>query len=173
MNYGRRIASGVFIIVAWLVVYSTSVADVNYEYCVFGDKATGDVKVTSGTVNLGKEWYRVKATTEFCTLTGSQGCTASDFDPQKCGKYQQYSFKYDWTNVDQVKVIMAAIGNGNVPVVVGTLVETAVNTPAQAGKTVVTAVAKGGTAAAKGVATAGKAVGSAAHHAACKIHIGK
>lgn len=176
----KQMVSGVIAIALWLAVYSTAIAEVNYEFCVIGDRATGDVKVTSAIVNLGKDWYEVKAATEFCTLSNSHGCTASDFDPKKCGKYQQYSFKYDWTNLDQVDVIMAAVGTGNVPVALGSVVEAGIEIPAQVGATAGGAVVKGVTAAGKGVAagantvgkgvaTGAKAVGSAAKKAACTV----
>jgi hypothetical protein len=135
---------------------------VDYKFCITGNKASGIVIVHSGTINMGREWYRIKATTQFCGETGSTSCTATDFDDKVCGKSQQYEYKYDWTNVDQGKLILLGVGSGNVPVVVGSIAETAVNTPAQA---VVTA--------GKGVATGGKAVASGVHHAACHIHIGK
>jgi hypothetical protein len=110
---------------------------------------------------MGKEWYRIKATTEFCGDTGSTGCTGTDFDEKVCGKEKQYDYRYDWTNVDQGKLILLGIGPG-LPVAIASVAETAVNTPAQV---VVTA--------GKGVATGGKAVANGVHHAACHIHIGK
>lgn len=111
---------------------------------------------------MGKEWYKIKATTGFCGETGSTSCTATDFDEKICGRYQQYEYKYDWTNVDQGKLILLGIGSGNLPVAVASVAETAVNTPAQV---VVTA--------GKGVATGGKAIANGVHHAACHIYIGK
>jgi len=143
---------------------------VQYQYCITGDHGQGNILVNAGPVNFGKEWYKTKATQNFCMATGSHACTAVDYDSKVCGSLPQQTYNFTYVNGDQL-TSLGSLFSGN-PVPSGqTLVELAVNTPgaavvavgnvgAKAGTTVGSAVATGAVGVAQGTATTGKAVAS-------------
>jgi hypothetical protein len=156
---------------AMLVLGASAFANtVQYQYCVTGDHGQGNILVNAGPVNFGKEWYKTKATQNFCMATGSHACTGVDYDSKVCGSLPQQTYNFTYLNGDQL-TSLGSLFSGN-PVPSGqTLVELAVNTPGAAVVAVGNVGAKVGTAAgtatatavvgvAHGTATAGKAVAS-------------
>lgn len=104
----------------------TSVAAVEYRYCVSCDNHRAQALVSSGTPDLGKEWYRVKTAMMFQQAYGSLSCSASDFELTRCGGDPEEKLEYTAVSGDQIEGILS----GNPVTITQTFVEVITGIPA-------------------------------------------
>src|SRR5438309_212537 len=73
------------LMVVALLVLPRLVWATDYRFCVVCDNRTSQVVATSGPIDYGLEWYRVKTAEKVAQAYGSRSCGANDYDPNVCG----------------------------------------------------------------------------------------
>ena len=106
----------------------TSAQGAEYKYCVACDTHSAQTTVSSGSVDFGKEWYRVKSGMIFQKAYGAKGCSVSHYSAAQCGHLTNEELVFTSVDGDQITGLLS----GN-PVLIGqTLVEIIVGIPVSA-----------------------------------------
>jgi hypothetical protein len=65
-----------------------------YHFCISSDIRPANLIVKSGTIDFGREWYRVSAARDFCEANNASGCTSNDYSARVCGQLKPETLEY-------------------------------------------------------------------------------
>jgi hypothetical protein len=100
---------------------------VDYRFCVICDNHRTNALVSSGTIDYGVEWYRVKTAEKYAKAYGARSCSANNFDPATCGDLPEEQLSYEGLSGDQLQGLVS----GNPVTTTQTVIEVATQTPAR------------------------------------------
>ena len=100
---------------------------VEYRFCISCDNYRGNLLVNSSTVDMGREWYRVKTSEMAAKMHNSQSCSANDYSDAECGNLPSETVEYRAINGDQIDALFSGnpvtMGQAAVEIGVGVPVE--------------------------------------------------